>query len=208
MDDPVKEPIDSKDAAWATINTPLEVYELIAFCQDIERLFRINPMLHFKKWTVLKPNGYHFIGQNISQETPFDFDLTFTVTHLSNGLQIDYQQGLKTRTTFIVDPVLIDSKCLSRLTITDSYGGGSEQQRQQHLHLVDKSITIWADYLQQYLQSWKRWSHISLWRWYMRRVWQPMKPAGRRITYILLWIAGFEIFLLLFGVSFHYFVAS
>jgi hypothetical protein len=38
-----------KDAAWATINTPLEVNELKLFCQDIERLFRINPMLHFKQ---------------------------------------------------------------------------------------------------------------------------------------------------------------
>jgi len=80
----------------------------------------------------------------------------------------------------------------SRLTIIDDYAGLSEKQRQEHLHEVDKSLNNWADYLQRYLVLWQRWSRFTLWRWYMCRVWQPMKPTGRRITYILLWITVLE----------------
>jgi hypothetical protein len=147
---------------------------------------------------------YHFSGQNISQEKTFDFDLIVSAKQLPNGIQIDYSQGLKTRTTLIIEPIALDAQWQSKLTITDIYDGKSEQLRKQQLHLVDKSITIWATYLQQYLQSWKRWSHFGAWRWYMRTVWQPMKPAGRRITYILLCVAGFEVALILLGVAIYY----
>ncbi len=197
-------PVTSEDAAWATINTPLEASELKVFCQDIERLFRINPMLHFKQWRALGMHRYHFSGQNISQQAPFDFDLIVSVKQLPDGIQMDYSQGLKTRTTFVIEPITSESEWRSKLTITDSYDGEPEQVRKQQLHLVDKSITIWATYLQQYLQSWKQWSHFAPWRWYMRTVWQPMKPAGRRITNILLFIAGFEVVLILLGVAIYY----
>ena len=193
-----------KDAVWATINTPLTLQELEAFCQDIERLFRINPMLIFKQWTSLGSNCYRFSGQNISQEKPFDFDLRLTVRHVPNGIQIDYQGSLKTSTTFVFESTPNNDLCQSKLTITDSYDGTPEADRRQQLHLVDKSITVWATYLQQYLQSWKKWSHIRLWRWYMQIIWQPMKPSGRRISYILLWMAVFELFLILLGAPIYF----
>ena len=52
----------------------------------------------------------------------------------------------------------------SRLTIADSYDGMPEADRKQQLHLVDKSIAVWVMYLQQYLQSRKKWSHIGILR--------------------------------------------
>lgn len=188
-----------RDAAWATIHIPLEAEVLRYFCQDIERLFRINPMLYFKQWEIVENNRYRCSGQNISQEKPFDFDLTFSVKQLSNGLQIDYQQGLKSRTTFIIEPVLVNYKQQSKITITDVYEGAPETQRQQQQHLVDKSITVWASYLQQYLLTWKRWSSFAPWCWYMQYIWLPMKPSARRITYIVLWITVFEITLIVLG---------
>ena len=48
MRDQIEAYTQSKDAAWATITTSFKVDELLMFCQDIERLFRINPMLIFK----------------------------------------------------------------------------------------------------------------------------------------------------------------
>lgn len=193
-----------KDAVWATINTPLTLQELEVFCQDIERLFRINPMLIFKQWTVLGSDCYRFSGQNISQEELFDFDVRLTVRRVPNGIHIDCQGSLKTSTTFTFESTPNNSPCQSKLTITDSYDGIPEADRKQQLHLVDKSITVWATYLQQYLQLWKKWSHIGIWRWYMHTIWQPMKPAGRRISYILLWIAAFELLLILLGALIYY----
>lgn len=199
---------DSQDAAWAIVHTPLTETELKLFCQDIERLFRINPMLNFRKWQQIDSNRYYFTGQNISQEPPFDFELIFTTRQLSNGIQIDYENGLKARTTFIIEPVSKQdegaSKNQSKLIITDFYDGLPEWERKQQLHLVDKSITAWANDLQHFLISWKKWSHFGLWRWYMHHIWQPMKPMGRRITTVLLWVALFEAALILLGVGVYY----
>lgn len=61
-------------AAWAILHIPLNEAELKLFCQDIERLFRINPMLNFRKWQQIGPNRYYFTGQNISQQPPFDLN--------------------------------------------------------------------------------------------------------------------------------------
>lgn len=201
MQQTIKKYLTTKDAAWAEINTPLEANELKQFCQDIERLFRINPMLIFTQWQSLGDDRYHFSGQNISQEKPFTFDLILTVTQLNNGLQINYQQGIKTSTTLIIEPITIPcSGWRSKLIIIDNYDGQSELERKQQLATVDKSITIWATECQRYLQIWQKLSRFAVWRWYMHTVWQPMKPAGRRITYILLWLTAFEIVLILFGV--------
>ncbi|HNP26143.1 MAG TPA: hypothetical protein PKM20_05345 [Nitrosomonas sp.] len=199
---------DSKDAAWAVIHTPLSTAELKLFCQDIERLFRINPMLNFREWRALDLNCYYFTGQNISQDPPFDFELTLAIKHLSDGIEIEYTHGLKTRTTFVIqslpDRQAAQQKNQSKLTITDFYDRLPENERAQQLHLVDKSLTIWANDLQQFLFNWKKWSHHRLWRWYMRHVWQPMKPMGRRITYILFWVTFIELALILLGATVYY----
>ena len=203
MNDSSSAPVTAEDAAWASINTPLDEGELKSFCRDVERLFRINPMLYFSKWESLGGNRYFMAGQNISQKEPFDFESEFTVEELPDGLRADYKQGLKTSTTFKIEPSP-DPRWGSRLTIVDCYDGMSEQERKEQLHKVDRSLVIWAKYLQQYLLAWKRWSRFALWRWYMRRVWLPMKPSGRRISYMLIWISIFEVALILLGVVIYY----
>jgi len=204
MNDQSCAPVAAEDAVWVSIETPLDVESLKSFCQDIERMFRINPMLIFKDWQADEYHHYRFSGQNISQEEPFDFDLTLTVQELPDGLQIEYLQGIKSSTTFKIEPTPPGSEWKSQLTITENYDGMPEQERKKHLHTVDKSITVWAKYLQQYFLSWQRWSRFRLWRWYMRRVWQPMNPSGRRITYMLLWITAFEIALITLGFTIYY----
>jgi len=200
----------SKDAAWTVLHTPLSVTELRAFCRDIERLFRINPMLNFRNWQRLETDRYRFSGQNISQQPPFDFDLTLTVKQLPDGLQIDYDQGLKSHTTLIIEAITDQLEksdqieCHSKLTITDYYDGLPECKRAKQLHLVDKSISVWANDLQRYLIGWHYWSRYRLWRWYMQYVWQPMKPMGRRITTILLWITVVELALILLGSAIYF----
>jgi hypothetical protein len=190
-------PPAAEDAAWAAINTPLSADQLREFCLDVERLFRINPMLEFKEFKSLGGERYTMAGRNISQETPFDFDIVFTVTQLSDGLRIDYENGIKSCTVLKIE----DAPQGSKLTITDAYERLPERDREQHLQEVDRSLVRWAEYLQQFLVMWSRWHRIAPWRWYMRRVWQPMKPMGRRITYILLWISVVEVALIALGVA-------
>ena len=78
------------DAAWAAINTPLGVDELMTFCQDIERLFRINPMLEFNAWEKLSDNNYHMAVKNTSQDEPFEIDVEISVKQKADEITIHY----------------------------------------------------------------------------------------------------------------------
>ena len=193
-------PISTEDAAWASVNTPLSVDELKAFSQDIERLFRINPMLEFDRWENLANDRYRMSVKNLSQETPFDLETELRVENTDEGITIHYSNGLKKKTVLKFEPAAQGSK----LTIIDDYAGITEEERESRLQEVDKSLVNWADYLQRFIIMWKRWSRFGLWRWYMRRVWQPMKPTGRRITYILLWISVAEVALIALGVAIYF----
>lgn len=191
-------PVASEDAAWASFKTPLPEKELLAFChQDVERLFRINPYLEFSEWTATGPDKYRFCGKNISQEPALEFELDLSVEKLDDGLRVHYAQGVKSSSTFKIE----SAEEGSQMTIIDDYGHLTEQERQERLNEVDRSLIKWANDIQMYLMHWQRWSRFSLWRWYMRRIWQPLKPMGRRIIYILLWITVVEIALILLGAA-------
>ena len=190
-------PVTSEDAAWASIHTPLDTEELKTFCQNIERLFRINPMLEFTQWKKLSDNKYCMAVTNISQEKPFDLETDIQIEDHNDSITLHYSDGLKKKTILKFEPY----EKGSTLTIIDDYSGLDERERQQRIQEVDKSLTNWADYLQRYMILWSRWSGFGLWRWYMHRIWQPMKPIGRRITYILLWISVIEIALIALGVT-------
>lgn len=193
-------PIQAEDAAWASVNTPLSVEQLTAFCMDIERLLRINPMLEFRQWTRLADDRYRMVVKNISQAEPFELETELRVDQQPGNLTIHYSDGIKQKTVLQFEP----SEHGSRLTIIDDYSGASEKDRDAGLSMVDKSLTIWADYLQRFIIMWQRWSKFAFWRWYMRRIWQPMKPAARRITYILLWITVVEIALIALGTAVYF----
>ena len=109
----------SEDSAWATFSTPLGVSELIAFCRDIERLFRINPFLEFNQWRKSQDDVYAFQGRNISYPTPKEFDVEFRVEMLPDGVCVHYLTGFKTSTIFRVEA---DPKG-SKLTVIDDYSG-------------------------------------------------------------------------------------
>ena len=188
------------DSAWASVVTPLSVEALMEFCADTERLFRINPMLVFTKWEEVSENRFSFSGQNSSQEKAFDFEFGLSVSKLDDGYRIDYDKGIKSSTVIKIEA----DEQGSKLTITDRYDRLPAGERESLLHEVDQSIVIWAEYLQKFCISWNSWSKFALWRWYMRRIWQPMKPTARRITYMLLWITVVEIALLILGAGVYY----
>jgi len=188
--------LDNEDAAWAAIQIPFKPSELLQFCHnDIERLFRINPYLEFNNWESLGNNTYRFSGKNISQEQAFDFDLKFVVEKNHNGLQVNYENGLKQQTIFAIEP----SDYGARLTIRENYVPISEQELQQHQGEIDRSLTTWAGDIQKFLIMWKQWQWLAPWRWYMDTVWKKLKPSGRRITYMFWWITVVEVVLIALG---------
>ena len=193
----VDETTTQEDAAWASIETNMTVEELTEFCTDIERLFRINPMLEFKYWNAVGDDKYATSGRNISQETPFNFEFELTVSPRPDGCVIEYDNGIKSSTELKIEK----SDNGSKLTITDRYERLPTEERENYLHEVDKSLVTWANYLQRFIMMWQRWSKFKWWRWYMRRIWQPMKPTARRITYMILWISLVEVALILLGVG-------
>jgi len=204
-DKPVSDESIIKDEAWAAINTPLEVDQLQEFCCDIERLFRINPMLEFKVFKKISDNNYKMQGRNMSQIPSFDFDYTITVEPAAGGCRITYSSGLKTATVVKIEPGDRKNKLVhSKLIITDSYSKVSREEAEKRINEVDKSLTVWLTDIQQYIVRWKRWSKFRFYRWYMRRFWLPMKPTGRRITYMLLWISLVEVALIALGASIYY----
>ena len=154
------------DSAWASVITPLSVEALMEFCANTERLFRINPMLVFTQWEQTSENSFSFSGENSSQEKAFEFEFGLTVSKLDDGYRIDYDKGVKSRTVIKIEA----DEQGSKLTITDRYDRLSASERESHLHEVDQSIVIWAEYLQKFCISWNSWSRFALWRWYMRRI--------------------------------------
>ena len=191
----------AENFAWAVINTPLVEDELIAFCQaDVERLLRINPYLEFHKWVRQKEDKYIFAGRNFSQEEPFDFETSILVEELTNGLRLRYSSVLKKDTEFLVESSAYGSK----LTIQEHYYPLAENNQEEWLKQVDRSLTTWAGDIQKYLVMWNRWQWFAPWRWYMYRVWQRMKPSGRRIAYMFWWITLIEIALVILGAGIYW----
>ena len=188
---------DNEDAAWVSIDTPFNAIELRDFLDDVERLYRINSMLVFENWEKTSDREYRLKLKNLSNgkllETALNVDST------DDGISVSYQQGLRSTSTFRVESKG-DGK--ARLVVTDDYSGTPMSEREKRLDEVDKSLVNWGNDLYRYLRQWKRWSWVPGWQWYMRKVWQPMKPMGRRIAYILFVISAAEmiLFLLVFTV--------
>lgn len=188
------EPLDN-NSAWAEINTPLTPEELLEFCRDTQRLFRINPYLEIKRWETIDDGCFEVEGINYSQEKPFSFHLWMRVTETDGGLSIKYLEGMKSATLIKVE----SSEFGSKLIITDIYYPVAESCDETDLSQIDRSLTGWMRDIQQFLTMWKKWRRVSPWRWYMSRVWQPMKPSSRRIAYMLWWITLVEIALIFLG---------
>lgn len=175
------------DAAWVSIETSLAATDLLAFLADVERLFRINPLLEFAAFGRLGSDRYRLKARNLSNDQ--DFDLAFVVHGEPDGLRIDYSGGLKSQTLIRVEAAPNGS----RLIVSDHYEAVPEEERHQRLAEVDLSLNAWGRALHDYLRQWTRWRWLAPWRWYMTRVWQPMRPSARRIVYMIWIISLFEL---------------
>jgi len=177
----------ASDAAWVAVDTPLSAADLRAFCDDVERLLRINSMFEFLEWRPLGSGAYFMKVRNLSNGRTIE--TSFRVERGEDRVRLTYDSGLKTATVLRVEP----TGASARLIVTDDYSGTPEAERRARIDEIDRSLVHWGHDLHRYLRHWRRWSGWRPWRWYMRRVWQPMKPTARRITFIIIAITVFEL---------------
>jgi hypothetical protein len=175
------------DAAWVVIKSPLPAAELRAFCADIERLFRINSQLRLRSWRQTGDADYFLEAANLAIDRPIATALK--VAALPDGWRVAYANGLKTATEFRIAATNEGPT----LTITDDYSGTPAAERGARLDEVDRSLVTWGHDISRYLRQWRQWSWCPPWRWYMRRVWQPMTPIARRVAYMLYIITALEL---------------
>ena len=178
------------DAAWVVIEAPLAAADLAAFCSDLERLYRINPFLEFASWQQSGAGRFRAVLLNHSNHQ--HAVLEGAIARLSElAFRIDFKDGIKQCTRLEVQP----GEGGSRLTITDEYrspAGAAPLAPAQ----VDRSLHAWGVALKAYLERDRRWGRLPLYRWYVRRVWLPMKPAARRITFLILVIGLADLLLI------------
>jgi hypothetical protein len=189
-----QDPASTRDAAWVAVETPLALPALRDFCADVERLFRINPYLEFQAWQRSTADSCHARFRNLSNQQ--DVVLDMRIERASpDAFSVVYAEGIKARTRFVLEATAAGS----RLTITDEYSRLPDAERAQRIAEVDKSLNAWGWALHEYLQHQRRWGGFPPWRWYMRRLWLPMTPRSRRITYMLVLISAAELVLVLLG---------
>lgn len=185
-------PAPAEDKAWVKIETPLSPAALREFCGNLERLYRINPALQFRVWQPCGSDRYHAEWRNLSNGCDESLDLQL-VPESEWTLRVDYAEGLKALTRFTIEP----APGGAGLTITDDYDRLPEAERTARLDEVDRSLPHWGRGIQRYLLRQHRWGWFPPWRWFMRRLWLPMTPSGRRIVWWL-WVitlAEFAFFL-------------
>ena len=183
-----------EDAAWVLIETPLSPAGLRRFIDDVERLYRINPLLEFSDFTPLGDNRFNVALHNLSNG--LNARLVLRVDRDAHVVRVNYSEGLKSSTTFRVEA----AGPRARLLIRDDYAGTPKEERKARIGEVDRSLPAWGRALHGYLRRWARWGWLPPWRWYMARAWQPMKPSARRVVYVLWIIALFEVLTLLVAV--------
>lgn len=186
-------PVDSADAAWVSLPAPFPPDVLSQHCRDIEVLFRLNPYYYFSAWHQTGPDAYHAEFENQSNQSHLVLDLSVTQDP-GRGITVTYQGGIKKRTVFTIEPTPEGS----RMTVTDDYDLLPAAEREKRQSEVDKSLKAWAESLRLYFLRLRRWSWLPGWRWYIRRLWIPMKPSARRIVWFIYLISVAEFFFFLF----------
>ncbi len=177
------------DAAWVVLESSLSAPALAAFCADLERLYRINPHLEFRSWT--RPAPDRFRAELFNHSNQRAAVLEGRREPLSaHAFRVRYATGIKTSTTFAIEPAAAGS----RLTITDEYAPAGEGERPEAE--VDRSLHAWGVALRAHLERDQRWGRLPLYRWWVERVWLPMTPGARRITFLILVIAVADLLLI------------
>ncbi len=185
---------EEPDFARLEIETPFDVGWLRDFLSVPERILRLNPFMEFSRFESVSPDKWRIAGRNLAVER--DFDAVFRHEPFPDGgFRLHWEGLLKTCTEVRIVP---EPDGTAKLVVTDDYSGTPEEERRQRVDEVDTSFMPWGQAIWRYLRNWKRWSWLPGWKWYMGRYWLRMKPAARRISFILLVLFAMETVLVFF----------
>jgi len=187
----LRPPDVGEDAAWVFVPTSLPPSQILSLLGDPEHLLRVNSQWVFQIWERPAPDRFCLRIEN--QSNGRTWETCGSVAPLPDGLRLDYDEGIKAFTRFQVEP---DGEG-ARLWVVEDYGRLSEDERRVRTDEVDRSLNRWGQDLFLYLRGWSRWSGFVPWRWYMERIWRPMKPLARRIVRLLIWATVAELVLFL-----------
>ena len=68
------------DAAWVKIDTQLDAQALMNFCDNLERLYRLNPYLSIEHWAMPTQNSIQAKWINSSNDAEFTLQQEIQVT--------------------------------------------------------------------------------------------------------------------------------
>lgn len=184
-----------RDAAWVVLETPLQASELETFCRDLERLYRVNPFLEFESWQQGAADRFRAVFHNHSNGLRVELEGQVR-RESGRAWCVEFAAGAKQGTRFAVEPCPGGS----RLTITDEYRSDDHGTPALAAE-VDRSLHAWGVALKTFLERDRRWGWLPGYRAFMRKVWLPMKPAARRITFLVLVIGVADIALVALGLA-------
>ena len=187
--------LPGRDAAWVVLETPLTASELETFCRELETLYRVNPFLAFESWQQRTADRFRAVFQNHSSGLRVVLDAEVR-RESGRAWRVEFAAGAKRCTRFEIEPWPGGS----RLTITDEYRP-AEDGTPAAAAEVDRSLHAWGVALKTFLERDRRWGWLPLYRTFMRKVWLPMKPAARRITFLVLVIGLADIALVALGLA-------
>ena len=184
-----------RDAAWVVLEAPLQPSELETFCRELETLYRINPFLEFESWQQRTPERFRaaFLNHSNGLRVVLDGEMR---RESGRAWCVEFAAGAKRRTRFEIEPWPGGS----RLTITDEYRAAGDGAAAVVAE-ADRSLHAWGVALKAFLERDRRWRWLPGYRVFMHKVWLPMRPAARRITFLVLVIGLADIALIALGLA-------
>lgn len=187
----------AEDAAWVTAEIPVPGAAVRECVSDVERFLRLNPYLQIERFERLPPDArgaarYRLAAINEMNGVRAERVLTHYVTGAGALFALHYDSGLKRSTSVR----LLEAAGRPALEIREEYvprGEGLVEMRE-----VDRSLSHWIASIRGYLVRRDRWGWVPGYRAWSGGYWLRMTPRERRITRMMLWVAGLEFVVFLF----------
>ena len=187
----------AEDAAWVTAEIPLSPAAVHDGLSDVECFLRLNPYLQIEGFERLPPDPrgaphYRLAALNEMNGVRAERGITLEAIGPGHGFTLHYDSGLKRSTRVRV----LEAAGGAALEIREEYapaGDGPADMRE-----IDRSLAPWAASIRGYLVRRDRWGWVPGYRAWSGRFWLRMTPRERRITRLMVWIAGLEFVVFLF----------
>lgn len=182
-------PEDAANSAWVEAEIPLPPAELLAFCRDLERLWRLNPQLTLDAWQTMSDG---FALRAADETDGRRIDVVGRYEDMPGGFRVTYEGGLKRATEFAISP----RGDGSLLRVVERYWPVPEAAA-----AVDHSLVPWVAAVRRHVVARSRWQRVPGWRLWSERFMLSMPPRQRRIVRMIVWLTLIEFVVFVFAVA-------